>query len=119
MTGMVNGHRIRSEGIRRSHKIALLLLVFLTVTACQPERGVKHAVPNRDINTVMDAHVNELMAVPGVTGVAVGELDDGTPCILVLVVEESAEMDRRIPKTLEGHPVRIMVSGEIKPMDSD
>jgi hypothetical protein len=67
----------------------------------------------------MDAHVNELMAIPNVTGVAVGAMDDGTPCILILVVQETEEIGRRVPKTLEGHPVRIFVSGEIKPMQGD
>ena len=76
-------------------------------------------MPQRDINAVKEAHVNELMAIPNVVGVAVGALDDGTPCILVLVVEETDEIDRRVPKKLEGHPIRVFVSGEIKPMDSD
>ena len=74
-------------------------------------------MPKRDINAVMESHVNELMAIRGVTGVAIGALDDGTPCILVLVLKESEELTRQIPRKLEGHPVRIFESGEIKPMD--
>ena len=73
-------------------------------------------MPNRDIKTVMEAHVEELMAIPGVVGVAIGELEDRTPCIQVLVIEQTEELSRRIPKSLEGHPVVIMVSGEIRPM---
>jgi hypothetical protein len=76
-------------------------------------------MPTRDIKTVMEAHVNELMAMPGVAGVAIGELDDGTPCILVMVVELTDELEQKIPKSLEGHPVVIEVSGEFKPMHEE
>lgn len=76
-------------------------------------------MPNRDINAVMDDHVKELMAIPGVVGVAVGALDDGTPYIMVLVVEETSEIIQKVPTVLEGHPVRIVVSGEIRPMKGD
>ena len=68
-----------------------------------------------DINKVMEAHAAELMAMPGVNGVAVGETEEGTPCILVLASNtEGVYPD--IPVMLEGHPVRIFESGEIRPM---
>lgn len=73
-------------------------------------------MPNRDIKTVQEAHAGTLMSIPGIVGVAIGELEDRTPCIQVLVVEETDDLARRIPKVLEGHPVVIMVTGEIKPM---
>jgi len=69
-----------------------------------------------DITRVMDAHVNELMAVPGVVGVAVGATDDGKPCIRVLVIRETAEVRSRIPRSLEGYPVIVEVTGEIRAM---
>jgi hypothetical protein len=71
---------------------------------------------SRDITTVMNDHISELMAIPGVTGVAVGAMDDGTPCILVLVVKRTDETTTKIPKSIEGHPVKILESGVIKPM---
>ncbi len=70
----------------------------------------------RDIKTVMEVHADELMAIPGVTGVAIGEMEDKTPCILVLVVDSSGEIVRDVPDILEGYPVRLLESGEIKPM---
>ncbi len=73
-------------------------------------------MPIRDIKAVMEAHVEDLMAIPGVVGVAIGELDNGTPCIKVMVIELTDELDRKIPKTLEGHPVLVVESGEFKPM---
>jgi hypothetical protein len=76
-------------------------------------------MPKRDINAVMEAHAQELMAIPGVTGVAVGETDEGTPCILVLVLDDSVAIKQKLPDTLEGHPVRTLVTGEIIPMKDD
>ena len=98
---------------------ALLFFVSALALGCQSQTGSRNTVPNRDIKTVMEAHVEELMAIPGVVGVAIGELDDHTPCIQVLVIEQTEELTRRIPKSLEGHPVVILVSGEIKPMRDD
>jgi hypothetical protein len=70
----------------------------------------------RNIKTVMEAHAGGLMAVPGVIGVAIGETEDRTPCILVLVSLSAEELGGRVPDTLEGHPVRLFESGEIRPM---
>jgi hypothetical protein len=70
----------------------------------------------RDINQVKEAHVDELMAIPGVVGVYVGALDDGKPCIGVMVSERTEELAKRCPKELEGYPVRVEVSGEIRPL---
>jgi len=86
---------------------------------CRHRNESGDGVPHRDITAVMDAHVSELMAIPDVVGVAVGAMDDGTPCILVMVVQETKEIGRRVPKKLEGHPVRVFVSGVIKPMQDD
>ena len=72
---------------------------------------------SRDINVVLRAHDRELLAINGVVGVYVGVLDDGkTPCLKVMVVAKNAELERAIPKTLEGYPVLIEVTGEIKPL---
>jgi hypothetical protein len=98
---------------------ALLALSLVGAGPCRPKKESGDGVPIRDIIAVQEAHTNELMTIPDVVGVAVGALDDGTPCILVLVVQETDEIKRKVPKKLEGHPVRIFVSGEIKPMQGD
>ncbi len=69
-----------------------------------------------DIKSVMDAHVGELMVIPGVVGVAIGALDSGTPCIQVLVVEATRELKKQIPAAFDGHPVVIEVTGPIRGM---
>ncbi len=73
-------------------------------------------MPRRDINEVMEAHVEELMKLPGVVGVYISALDDGTPCIKVMVVEKTTELEQKIPKFLEGHPVLLIATGEIRPL---
>jgi len=70
----------------------------------------------RNINEVMNAHVGDLMALPGVVGVYVSALDDGRPCIKVMVLKTTPELEKKIPHYLEGHPVLIIETGEIKPL---
>ena len=77
----------------------------------------KSATPRRDINDVLRAHDKELLALPGVVGVYVAVLEDGkTPCLKVMLAQKSAETERAIPKTLEGYPVLVEVTGEIRPL---
>ncbi len=71
----------------------------------------------RDINAVLADHDGELMATPGVVGVYVGLLDDGTtPCLKVMLASGDASLAHRIPTRLEGHPVVTEVTGEIRPL---
>ncbi len=73
----------------------------------------------KDINQVMKTHTDELMALPGVVGVYVGALDDGTPCIKVLVVKLTTELEKKIPKELEGFPVVVVETGGIVPYSDE
>src|SRR5262245_45158657 len=75
------------------------------------------AVPTRPLAAVLADHSRELMAIPGVVGVFEGELEDGTPCIGVLVTETKPEITAKIPTRLEGYPIKIEPSGEIRPMN--
>ena len=68
----------------------------------------------KSIDAVLAAHSDSLMAVPGVLGTAVGRCN-GAPCIRVLVGRVSDEIRRRVPRTLEGYPVHIDVTGTIVP----
>lgn len=80
------------------------------------EREQQMGAAMRDINEVMEAHVANLMALPGVVGVFIGALNNGTPCIKVMMVKASRELEEKIPRNLEGHPVLIVETGEIKPL---
>lgn len=55
--------------------------------------------------------------LPGVVGVGVGECD-GAPCLRVFVDRLTAELEARIPAEVEGVPVEIDETGEIRPLES-
>jgi len=74
-------------------------------------------MPADNINDVLERHVDELMSIEGVVGVAVSALEDGAPCIKVLIREDSPLLREKIPEILEGYPVLIEVSGDIRAMD--
>ena len=75
--------------------------------------------PGRDINAVMEDHVQELMAMDGVVGVAVSETGEGVPCIMILLLELTDARKRALPETIEGHPVCLFESGEIRPLGGE
>lgn len=67
------------------------------------------------IAEVIAVHDDVLLAIPGVVGVAEGE-HAGEPCILILVIAATPELARDLPQSLEGYPVVIEETGEIKPL---
>ncbi|MEI9479174.1 MAG: hypothetical protein WCO26_21735 [Deltaproteobacteria bacterium] len=77
-------------------------------------------MPSRDINAVLRAHQDELMAIPGVVGVYVGLMDDGkTSCLRVMVVKANQDLERQIPESLEGYPTVIEETGVIRPLQEN
>ena len=75
--------------------------------------------PKRDINAVLAAHEKQLLAIPEVVGVYVGVLQDGrTPCLKVMLARKRPESARKIPRSIEGYPVVVEVTGEIRALDN-
>jgi len=73
---------------------------------------------SRDINAVLRAHDQELLKLPGVVGVYVGLLPDNkTQCLKVMLAQPNPKTEQALPKTLEGYPVLIEITGEIHPMN--
>ena len=71
----------------------------------------------KNINDVLGDCREELMAVPDVAGVCIGlHPDDGLPCLKVLVVKETEEHRQRVPGSIEGYPVVIEESGNVRPI---
>jgi hypothetical protein len=107
------------------HKMGFcsVLIVLLSI-ACSPamrgpvnQTGQQESMTRKDINAVLKDHDKELLAIPGVVGVYIGLLsDDKTPCLKVMVVKETEDLKRRIPKSIEGYPVLIEESGLIRPL---
>lgn len=99
----------------------LVSIIFLIVSiGCGSEQQKKNErnsmAPSRSIDSVKEAHTSEFMNIPGVVGVYVGETDDGILYIGVMVKKTTPELERQIPSTLEGYPVHVEETGEIKPL---
>ena len=109
------------------HKIGLcsVLTFILPLIACSAamrspvnQTGQQESMTRKDINAVLKDHDKELLTIPGVVGVYIGLLpDDKTPCLKVMVVKETEDLKRRIPKSIEGYPVLIEESGVIRPLN--
>ena len=100
------------------NEIYLLVVAIVLVLACSQSMAQNSsASPKRDVNAVLAAHDKELLALPDVVGVYVGVLEDGrTACLKVMLARKNPETERKIPHLLEGYPVIVEVTGEIRPM---
>jgi hypothetical protein len=67
-----------------------------------------------DIEQVMAHHHDQLLAIPGVTGVGIG-LKNGQPAIVIMVNRLTLELKARLPQQLDGIPVVVEQSGVITP----
>jgi hypothetical protein len=98
-------------------------LAALCCTGCNP-----HPAPNtqkeppqhmKTIDEVIKLYSDSLMTIPGVVGLYHGLDDSGRTCLKVMVKEKTPELEKRIPERIEGYPVVIEETGEIKPMGND
>ena len=91
----------------------------LSALACRPgpaRQDDEMSQPNRPIAAVIADHAPRLMALKGITAVGESVLPDGTPCIRVFLLARDPELEKQIPARIEGHPVVVLVSGEIRAM---
>ena len=70
-------------------------------------------MPKKSIEVVLQENTEKLMAVPEVVGTGEG-LCNNKPCIKVFVVKKTSELQKKIPRTLEGYPVELEETGEIR-----
>lgn len=135
--------RTKRTGVRSWALWLLNLLVVSTVLAgCRPplpgegQPALSPAVPSipltatvssisltatvpsillTDIVPVLDQHRDELMRLPGVVGVGIGQDETtGEPIILILIEELTPDLETALPQDLGGFPVKPLVVGEIK-----
>ncbi|MGH8003363.1 MAG: hypothetical protein ACRECJ_01385 [Limisphaerales bacterium] len=89
---------------------------------CADQNNAKAPEENRmtakSIQQVQEEHTDHLMSLPGVVGTAIGE-SQGKPCIKVYVTQNTAEIEKGVPDSLEGYPVVIEETGEFKALDQD
>lgn len=96
-----------------------ILVAIILITGCGRAKtgstgGQAVAEAPKTIEAVLAAHNDSLMAVPGVLATAIGRCN-GAPCIKILVSRVTDDVQRRIPRQLEGFPVQVDVSGPIVP----
>ena len=70
------------------------------------------------VQTVLKENAERWMAIPGVVGTGVGEYK-GEPCVRILVIEQGEQVKKGIPSQVEGFPVIVEVTGEIRALDTD
>ena len=80
--------------------------------------GGENRMPAKAIEEVLKEHTDEWMSIPGVVGTAIGEYN-GKPCIKVLAVKKTKELTEKIPSRVEGFPVIIEATGEIRALDTE
>lgn len=102
-------------------KIGILIIYLMAVIlSCQTRQNNetvnKLEKPLRDINIVMKEHTQELMALPGVVGIYIGKTRDDQFCIRIMVEKKTKQLQKKIPKIIEGHPVEIDETGVIRPL---
>lgn len=103
-------------------QLVLSLFVFCLLIGCKSavednqQNKKKNMQQNRPIEQVMKDHSDEIMAVPGVQGFYMGELDSTKLCITVMVDKKTEENQKKIPKEIEGYPVVIEETGKIRPL---
>ena len=71
------------------------------------------SVPRSTIQEVLRRHTPELMRIPEVIGTGQGERH-GRPVILVLAAHVTPELKARVPQALEGWPVELHETGEVR-----
>jgi hypothetical protein len=106
------------RNLHSPYPLAWFAFVLILVAACQPNMAQSTSPsPKRDINAVLAAHDQELLALTDVVGVYIGTLEDNrTLCLKVMLARRNLETERKIPSSIEGYPVRVEVSGTIRPM---
>ncbi len=88
----------------------LLVLVLLVALVATPVFGAGDQGRDR-ADQARQRHTDELMAIDGVVGVALGLNQGGKGAVVVLTREAGVQ---GIPRELDGGvPVRVMVTGEI------
>jgi hypothetical protein len=97
-------------------KIALVCIGIITlIVSCNTMHNQQEekTMPAKPIEEVLAKYTDELMSISGVVGTAQGLFKD-KPCITVLVIKKTSELSKKIPKTLEGYPVVVKETGEIR-----
>jgi hypothetical protein len=93
--------------MRNTNKVfTLALIIFGVGYGC-------FMTSSNDIAAIKERHESWLMSLPGVVGVGIGNCEE-KPCIKVYVKEKTPELERQVPKQLEGFEVNVEMTGPIE-----
>jgi hypothetical protein len=59
-------------------------------------------------------HESRWLSLDGVVAVGVGQTADGRPAVVVSVRADSARLRRALPERVDGVPVEVRVSGDLR-----
>jgi hypothetical protein len=104
---------------------ALLLTAAALAAGCRPQPAPRPQpadsaaargpdMPAAALAEVLARHTPGLLAIPGVNGTGEG-LENGVPVLVVFVEKKTADLEARLPKRIEGHPVVIRETGVVTP----
>ena len=97
-------------------KLIIIIIFYFCTAALVFAQQDTTSMKRRPLETVFKEHQQEFMSIPGVQGFYEGMRESGEPCIVVMVDVLTDDITRTIPDSLEGYPVEIEVTGEIKPL---
>jgi hypothetical protein len=106
---LYKGPKLDSKYVRQ---VAAVVIAAATLPILVFSDRVIAGGKDMDIEQVLERHSQRLMQLPEVTGCGVGERV-GKPVIVVMIKTLTPEVKDSLPKSLDGHPVVVEVSGEV------
>jgi hypothetical protein len=115
---MINLIKIVAPSWLRMLGVATGVLIVSTVGCANPVKtgGEDRRMAAKSIQEVLEEHSDQWMSIPGVVGTAIGRFE-GKPCIRVLAANKTDQVTQQIPSELEGFPVIITETGEIRALE--
>ena len=93
--------------------VAVLLGAAPCSQSNQPSSQPESTVSQKPIEQVLREQTPSLMKIPGVVGVGQALCAD-EPCIRIYLAQRTPDIERRIPRRIEGYPTSLEVTGLIR-----